>query len=67
MPQHYTKSTIEVSVWCSPCHKTTMHRVDHGRRGPCIECMAKLDAQKQARQAQPEKKPPAEQGALFGG
>jgi hypothetical protein len=66
MTQHYTKSTVEVSAWCNPCHKTTMHRVDQGRRGACIECMAKLDTQKEARKAQPEKKPAPTQGALFG-
>ena len=33
MPQHYTRATVEVSVWCQVCRKETMHRVDDRRRG----------------------------------
>jgi len=39
MPEHFTKNTIEASFWCSKCGKATMHRVDDGRRGPCLFCM----------------------------
>jgi hypothetical protein len=45
MPEHYTKNTIECTVWCKPCGKLTQHRVDTGRRGPCLECIAKRDLQ----------------------
>jgi hypothetical protein len=37
-----------------------MHRVDTGRRGPCLDCIKKLEDEAEAR---PEK--PAEQPQLF--
>jgi signal recognition particle subunit SEC65 len=43
MPEHYTKNTLECTVWCNPCGAMTQHRVDDGRRGPCLECIKKLD------------------------
>lgn len=42
-PEHYTKNTVEASIWCNKCGKHTMHRVDSGRRGPCKVCMANLE------------------------
>lgn len=39
MPHHFTKNTISASFWCNKCGKETEHRVDNGRRGPCIPCM----------------------------
>ena len=45
MPEHYSKAVVQVSVWCKVCHKDTMHRVDSGRRGPCLECLAKNEAE----------------------
>jgi hypothetical protein len=62
MPQHYTKSTVQATVWCNPCGKLTPHRVDDGRRGPCLECIAKLEALHAAR---PAPAPPVKQGELF--
>jgi hypothetical protein len=44
MSFHYTKNTVEASAWCLRCNRVTMHRVDQGRIGPCLECCAKLDA-----------------------
>jgi hypothetical protein len=43
--QHYTRNTVSVSAYCSKCEKFTQHRVDGVRRGPCLECIRKLDAQ----------------------
>lgn len=37
MPEHYTKNTLECTAWCSKCGRFTQHRVDGGRRGPCLE------------------------------
>lgn len=37
MPEHYTKNTLECTAWCRVCQKHTQHRVDGGRRGPCLE------------------------------
>jgi hypothetical protein len=43
MPEHYTKNTVSVTVWCTRCNGPTEHRVDNGRRGPCMRCLALLD------------------------
>jgi hypothetical protein len=45
MPEHYTKNTLEATVWCNRCGKDTQHRIDGGRRGPCLECMRKRELQ----------------------
>jgi hypothetical protein len=37
MPEHYTRNTISVWLWCDKCRSLTEHRVDDGRRGPCLE------------------------------
>jgi len=44
MPEHYTKNTLEATVWCNRCNAMTQHRVDSGRRGPCLPCMEKQKA-----------------------
>lgn len=59
MPEHYPKSTVWVQVWCRKCHKETAHRVDTGRRGPCLVCLEKL-----AERPPAPPKPP-DQGNLF--
>lgn len=43
MGEHYTRRTVSVTVWCKKCCKITPHRVDDCRRGPCLECVARLD------------------------
>jgi hypothetical protein len=60
MPEHFTRNTVMASFWCAKCHKATMHRVDGVKRGPCLDCMEKLDA---AHAAQPAAE--IEQGDLF--
>ena len=40
MPEHYTRNTVSATFWCAKCAKATQHRVDGGRRGPCLACMA---------------------------
>jgi hypothetical protein len=37
MAEHYTKNTLECTAWCGKCQRDTQHRVDGGRRGPCLE------------------------------
>jgi len=54
MTQHYTKLTVEASHWCGKCAKNTIHRVDQGRIGPCLPCMAKFDREKALRPAKVE-------------
>jgi len=44
MKEHYTKNTIEVHAWCKKCQKRTFHRVDDGRKGPCLDCIKRLEA-----------------------
>lgn len=60
-PEHYTKHTIQVTVWCKMCSKFTPHRVDAGRRGPCLVCTSRLEAVPSKKPAQPE----PVQGKLF--
>lgn len=58
MPEHYTKSTVSATFLCRKCGKPTPHRIDDGRRGACLVCLAKLDAVQ-------VKEPPARQIGLF--
>ena len=37
MPEHFTKNTLGCTAWCARCDRMTQHRVDGGRRGPCID------------------------------
>ena len=48
MPEHYTKNTLECTGWCNPCGKFTQHRVDGGRRGPCLDCILKRKVESEA-------------------
>jgi hypothetical protein len=41
MSEHYTQNTLEVTAWCGKCQADTQHRVDGGRRGPCLACLEK--------------------------
>jgi len=47
MAEHFTKNTLEVTAWCNKCQRHTQHRVDGGRRGPCLEHAATGPSQKQ--------------------
>ncbi len=47
MTERFTRNTIEASAWCGKCGKRTPHRIDDRRVGPCLVCIAKLDAQHQ--------------------
>ena len=53
MAEHYTRNTVSVSSWCPKCAKQTQHRIDDRRKGPCLECIARLERERQS-------KPPAE-------
>ena len=37
MTEHYTRNTEEATAWCARCQRMTQHRVDGGRKGPCID------------------------------
>jgi hypothetical protein len=45
MTEHFTKNTVSAAFYCRKCGKVTQHRIDDGRKGPCLDCIAKLDAQ----------------------
>lgn len=45
MPEHFTKNTVMAVVWCKRCWKNTPHRIDDGRRGPCLTCLARREAE----------------------
>jgi len=63
MKEHYSKSTVAVQAWCKKCNRSTMHRVDSGRKGPCIDCMERVA--KEPRLFHPEPPPREEQLELF--
>lgn len=37
MGEHFTRNTLECTAWCNTCQGFTQHRVDGGRRGPCLD------------------------------
>jgi ribosomal protein L44E len=47
MAEHHTRNTLEVTAWCKVCRRDTQHRVDDGRRGPCLEHEAQPMTKKQ--------------------
>ena len=54
MTQHFTRSTVSASFHCPKCKKKTQHRIDHGvkgagRKGPCLECIERLERECQTR------------------
>jgi hypothetical protein len=65
MPEHYSKTTVEVKAWCNVCHRETMHRVDHGQRGPCLMCLKKRESETAERKSKPPAAPTPTQGNLF--
>jgi ribosomal protein L44E len=58
--QHYTRSTVSAAAWCPKCKRHTQHRVDDRRKGPCLECIGRLEQQHQTSRA-----PAAQQQPLF--
>ena len=63
MPEHYTKATTQATVWCKRCGKPAPHRIDNGRRGPCLVCLSRLEAGAAKHADNP--KPPPTQISLF--
>jgi hypothetical protein len=62
MTHHFTKNTVQAPFHCGKCGKETAHRIDGGRKGPCLECMTRLEKEHDAKG---EQKPPAKQMGLF--
>ncbi len=70
--EHYTKSTVSAAAWCNPCRRQTQHRVDNGRKGPCLECINRAEDERAKRLAEQSRrkplisqKPEPEQRRLF--
>lgn len=47
MGEHYTRNTVSAEAWCLKCGKRTQHRIDGVRLGPCLDCIAELDRQRE--------------------
>jgi hypothetical protein len=45
MTQHFTRNTVSAALWCAKCKKETQHRIDGVRKGPCLECITRLESQ----------------------
>jgi len=43
MTQHFTRNTVSAQFYCSKCNRMTAHRIDDRRKGPCLECIARLE------------------------
>jgi len=55
MSEHYTKNTQQAEEWCRKCGRLRPHRIDAGRRGPCLVCLEKLSSQP-AKEPEPERR-----------
>lgn len=44
MTQHFTLRTVSSTFYCGKCKKSTSHRIDKGRKGPCLACIERLEA-----------------------
>ena len=54
--EHYTRATVSAAAYCSKCGKSTQHRIDDKRKGPCLECIARLDLDHGKREHQAKQK-----------
>lgn len=45
MTQHFTRNTVSAEFWCGKCKRFTQHQIHSGRKGPCTECIARLEKQ----------------------
>lgn len=54
MTQHFPRSTVSASFYCPQCARFTQHRIDSGRgnagkKGPCLDCIERLNREHDAR------------------
>ena len=45
MKEHFTKATVQAESWCKVCKRLTPHRIDGGRKGPCLKCREQRERQ----------------------
>jgi hypothetical protein len=62
MTEHFTRNTVSASFYCGKCGKVTQHRIDDCRKGPCLECIARLE---KLHNESPPQKEIDRQGSLF--
>lgn len=55
MPEHYTRNTETATAWCNKCNRMTVHRIDGGRKGPCLEHDTPVKEKKPKRPAESQK------------
>lgn len=65
MPEHFTRNTVSAAFYCSKCNKVTQHRICDRRKGPCLECIDKLEKLHQESLTKAAAPKPPEQGDLF--
>jgi hypothetical protein len=69
MTEHFTRKTISAAFPCAKCKKFTQHRIDDGRKGPCLECIKNLEVLHEAGATPPlsgsGERGAARQGRLF--
>jgi ribosomal protein L44E len=63
MTQHFTRNTISAAFYCRKCGRETQHRIDGVRKGPCLDCIARLTIEHA--QNEIERRRAARQGSLF--
>jgi len=63
MSEHFTRNTVSAALYCAKCKKQTQHRVDGVRKGPCLECVARLNVEHA--ELELERRREARQGSLF--
>lgn len=61
MTKHFTRNTVSAEFYCGKCGKMTQHRIDDVKKGPCLECIARLEREHEANALKPAEK----QGDLF--
>lgn len=54
MTQHFTRNTVSSSFYCPKCKRQTQHRIDDRRKGPCLECIERLEREHTEADAQGE-------------
>lgn len=66
--EHYTRNTETVTAYCLKCRAFTEHRVDQGRKGPCLDPAHPVHGERSGRAAAKAKEPKPEKektGDLF--
>lgn len=62
MTEHFTRRTISAEFYCAKCAKMTQHSISDCRKGPCLECVQRLEDQHRLRPLPPT----AQQRSLWG-